>query len=289
MFGYGKVEDSRDVTLENLDSLLENSLRASLIAQLCARGDSLNEAVEKYSKLSDAQRKELAKPDGRSGFLEFQWVADSLIKVRLAVSKIVLRDFWEFVRAGRPTNSVYESHLKSALGPINDSISGIRPNLETLYKGYPGNKVTGESLPLLRQIQESTNQIEMTIDKLLALSPPAKRRIPRVSLRLVIGVLFLAIASIPLFYWISTDNGPAHSLSATVDRDISAVQQAVKEKPLDLPKVIFADVIPMLSNVLLLVTALLAVIRACSSDARKDTKRMSEELTAAAEILRKVG
>lgn len=157
------TKDSRDETLRDLIKLLNDALRASIIAQLCARGNTLEDAIEKYKNLNEEQIKSLITPSAGSGYLDFQWIAESILKVHAYISSINLQDFWEFVRAKQPTNNVYESHLNSALKPINNSISGIRKNLQDLYSEYPGNKVTGEALPLLRQVQESTDRIEGTI------------------------------------------------------------------------------------------------------------------------------
>jgi len=285
------VEDSRDETLQDLIKLLDDALRASLIAQLCARGNSLKKAVDTYHQLSNGQLKELITPSGASGYLEFQWVAESIFKVRAAISSIKLHDFWELVRAKQLTTNVYESHLTAALRPINDSTSGIKTNLQDLYKEYPHNKVTSESLPLLRQIQEATEKIEATIRKLILLSPPAKPKIPRIPLKYIYGVFLLALLSIPWFYWwnVDSENGTVNPLTIKIERDIHNVQRTAKEDPANLPRLFFSEIVPVFSNILLLITALLGIARAFSSDSRKDTKRMSEELTKAAQILRDMG
>lgn len=284
------VKDSRDETLQNLMGFLNDALRASLIAQLCARGKSLKEAIEDYQQLTDDQIKTLIKPDGGSGYLDFQWISESILKTRASVSAIDLHDFWEFVRAGKNTRNVYESHLEAALQPINDTTSGIKKNLNDLYENYPGNKVTSESLPILRQIQEATNKIEKIIQELLVLSPPARRKTPRVSRSVVITLFVFSLLSIPLFYWLgaATDDNITE-VSSKIERDISAIKQTAEEAPTNLPKLIFTEMVPLFSNILLLISVAIGLIRAFSRDSLKDTKRMSEELTKAAKLLRELG
>lgn len=281
------VEDSRDETLRNLAGLLDEALRASLIAQLCARGTSLLEAKESYKNLSKDEVQTLINPVGGSGYLEFQWISESILKTKASVSRINLSDFWEFVRAGKNTNNVYESHLNSALAPLNNPTSGIKSNLNDLYKGYPGNKVTSESLPILRQIQESTSKIEEIINELLHLSPPAKRKAPAVSKKTVAILFLVSLLSIPLLYWVGAESGDSStSVTTRIEQDVTALKSTAKESPASVPKLLFTEMVPMISNILLLISAALGLLRAFSRDSIKDTKRMSEELTKAAKLLR---
>ena len=284
------IKDSRNKILKILNELLDETLRASLIAQLCARGSSLDDAIKKYKKLTKKDLSILIASTGRSGYLEFQWISESIIEAKSNINKINLNDFWEFVRAGRSTKKVYEDHLISALKTINDNTSGIHVNLQNLYKGYPANSVTSDSLPILRRIQEATYKIEHTINKLLNLSPPAKRRVPIVSSRLIIGMFIIAILSIPFFYWLSDYNTIETNItvSSKVVNNIDDVRRISKENPVSLPKYIFTNIIPMSSNVLFAVSALLGLIRAFSSNSQKNTNKMSEELVKAAKLLREL-
>ena len=281
------VEDFRGEALRNLSGLLDEALRASLIAQLCARGKSLSEAKESYKNLSKDEVQTLVKPSGGSGYLEFQWISESILEIKASISHINLNDFWEFVRARKNTSSVYGSHLNSALKPINNTTSGIKTNLDALYGGYPGNKVTSELLPILRQIQEATTKIEEIIRELLSLSPPAQRKTPSISRKTVVMLFLISLLSVPLLYWIGAESGDnSTSVATKIEEDVAALQSTVKDSPTSIPKLVFAKMVPMVSNILLLISAALGLTRAFSRDSVKDTKRMSEELTKAAKLLR---
>jgi hypothetical protein len=88
---------------------------------------------------------------------------------------------------------------------------------------------------------------------------------------------------------IDSRNGSEDPLPVKIERDIQVVQQTAKENPASLPKLFFSEIVPVFSNILLLISVLLGIVRAFSTDSRKDTKRMSEELTKAAKILRNMG
>lgn len=278
--------DSRDETLRHLEELLSDTLRISLVVQLCARGSSLKQAIKQLGDMDDTSYKKLTTGDGGSGYLNFQWISESLLKVQMALSKINLSDFWAFVEAKQDTRKVYEVHLEAALIPLNDNSSGVRRNLKELYDEYPNNKVTSESLPLLKQIKDSADRIEATIKKLLSLSPPAKRRTPQISRKLVIGTFVLFILSLPIFYWLKLDSRSPSSVATQITRDVEVVQKTAVDNPIGLPKLILTEITPMASNLLLLVSALLGIGRAFSKDSQKDTTKMSDELTKAAKTLR---
>jgi len=173
---------------------------------------------------------------------------------------------------------------------IRNRTSGIKKNLNDLYSEYPGNKVTSESLPILRQIQEATVKIEEIIGELLSLSPPAKRKTFAVSRRTVFVLFVLSLLSIPFFYWIGAESdNNSTGVSTKIEQDVSTIKATAEKSPANLPKLIFSEVLPMASNILLLISVALGLIRAFSRDSLKDTKRMSDELTKAAKLLRELG
>ncbi|MBH0012436.1 hypothetical protein I6F66_10045 [Pseudoalteromonas sp. NZS100_1] len=284
------VKNSRDEILKNLSDLLEEALRASLIAQLCARGKSLSEAKEGYQNLTEKEVETLIEPEGASGYLNYQWISESIVKAKEKISEINLQDFWEFVRAEKNTNNIYESHLKAAQLIINNRTSGLQKNIKELYDKYPENKVTRESLPIIRQIQEAAKKIEYTIEQLLSLSPPAKRRALVVSRKFVIVLFMLSLISIPLLYWIGAEIADSsEGVSSKIEQDVSTIKATAEKSPANLPKLVFSEVVPLASNILLLISIALGLIRTFSHDSLKDTKRMSKELTKAAKLLRELG
>ena len=283
--------DSRANAIGQLQDVLKEALELSLAAQLCARGNDVSKA-RCLAKASDSpEYKRLISPDGSSGYLAFQWISESLLSVSTHVAQIDLRSFWLLVEAGKDTTNVYETHLQAALGPLDDGLSAVRKNLDELFAEYPKNKIGVEALDMLKQLGESVNVIHDSIEKLLLLSPPAKAPIKyRLTWRVVAAVFLVALLTLPVFYW-QKNGGTAASTSAVANKvrsDVEAVQIAAEEAPNTLPKLIFKDIVPAASNLLLLLGALLGIFRAFTGDSRSDSKKMIEELTGAAERLRKI-
>ncbi len=283
--------DSRDVTLQRLSEVVDEALTTSLVAQLCARGTALEAARRNVPERDTPNYKKLITPDGRSGYLEFQWIAQSLQNVSVELARVDLRSFWTMVSAGRGTRAVYEVHLQDARKPLNDGISGVKHNLERLFDAYPGNKIGVESLEMLKRLQDSVVVIEETISELLLLSPPAVPPVKsRITWKWVLAVFLLFLLTLPVFYWLKARSTTKQSsaVSERLTRDVVSVRTAAQRAPATLPSVIFKDVIPLTSNILLLISALLGLARAFAADARSDTKKMSENLINVAETLRKI-
>src|SRR6185295_5289602 len=112
--------------------------------------------------------------------------------------------------------------------------SRIRTSIRSLFEGYPGNKIGALSLEMLRKLQDTIPLIESTIGRLRQLSPPAppsKGR--RLSWRWVAVALAVALASIPLFYWLNAGGpkAPSKAISARLNEDISEVRKVARSAP----------------------------------------------------------
>jgi hypothetical protein len=282
------IEDDRNITLQRLIDVVDKALTISLAAQLCARGNKLDVAQRLARERGTASYRELVSASGGSGYLNFQWISESLIRVHSELNKVDLESFWILVRAEQSTSAVYQTPLRAALTPMHSGVSAVRTNLAELFKQYPGNKIGVDCLEFLRQLQESLQVIEVTISKLLSLSPPAGKKFSSlITWRVVLVAFSLFIVTLPLFYWMK-HGGPKTTPAAIeshVSQDVASVKATAKSDPISLPAVVFGNVIPLASNVLLLVSAFLTVLSAFSRSTSGDIKRTITELTKAAKIL----
>jgi hypothetical protein len=284
--------DSRDAAIRELLDVIAEAVEVSLIAQLYARGNDSESARRLARQRDTPEYRKLTSPDGASGYLAFQWISQSLLKTAKSISEVDLQAFWVLVDVGQDTSKVYATPLRTALKPLDEGLSGVRQNLAQLFAQYPSNKIGIDSLTILKRLDEFIDTVETSIKKLLLLSPPAPAPIKSklISWKTVLLVFVIALLTLPVFYWYkASDTGAGtQTFQARAASDAVAIKEAAKETPASLAKVVFTDVIPGASNALLLLSALLGIVRAFSSDARKDTKKMIEELSGAAKKLQEI-
>lgn len=281
--------DSRDEALKRLLQVADGSLTLCLAAQLCARGSSLASARQQAKERDTREYHRLVRSDGASGFLAFQWIAESLIKSIKHLSQVDIDSFWLLAEAARPTANVYETHLRAAILPLNDGLSSVWRNLENLFQAYPNNNIGVDSLTLLKELQDSVRLLEGSIHTLLKLSPPSKATLwSRITWKTVALAILIAVASIPPLYWYKNraTTSSADELAEHASSDILRIKQTAKDAPTAVPSLIVVEIVPPVSSGLLLVGALLFVARLFIRTPRTDLKRTGRALSNA---LRRLG
>src|ERR1700682_5714806 len=135
------TEDAKNTTIKRLHEVVEEALTISLFAQLFARGKTRDQARQILDARNTPEYQALISSSGVSGYLSFQWISESLLKVASELSKVDLASFWVLVEAGRETTGVYEKPLKAAALPLTEPTSGVRTNLDKLFAKYPDNNI----------------------------------------------------------------------------------------------------------------------------------------------------